>query len=79
VFFDGVHYGYSILELTRDAATFTIYAVDRDEDRADAARTVLRSFRVPTGQVAIEDVTPARTAPPIRDALARHLEGRLHA
>jgi alkaline phosphatase D len=59
-FFDGRAYGYSVLELTREAATFTILAVDKHEDRSDPATRVLRAFRVRAGTTDLEDVTAER-------------------
>lgn len=58
VFFDGQQYGYGILELTPEAATFTLMAVDKQEDRSDPTTRVLRAFRVTPGSLDLEDVTP---------------------
>lgn len=50
-------YGYGILELTREAATFTLKAVDKTNAADDVAAQVVRAFRVRAGTSEIVDVT----------------------
>ncbi|WP_254547059.1 alkaline phosphatase D family protein [Halomarina pelagica] len=55
-FFDAKYNGYSTLELTPEAATWTTYAVDDTVDRSGAARTVLRTYRIPEGRVELTEL-----------------------
>lgn len=48
-YFDSHHWGYSTVEFTREACTFTVQSVDKTTDAADAARRRLVRFRVPAG------------------------------
>ena len=66
-FFDSHHNGYSIVEFTRDACTYTAYAVDKTDDSADAERELLAAYRVPEGRVVLEDVTDEQRAAEDRD------------
>jgi alkaline phosphatase D len=56
-FFDGHHWGYSVVEFARDACTYVGYAVDKTTNGPDADRSVVAAYRVPEGEVALEDVT----------------------
>ena len=56
-FFDSHHWGYSVVEFTRDDCTYIGYAVDKTVDSPDADRSVVTAYRVPEGEVALEDVT----------------------
>jgi alkaline phosphatase D len=58
-FFDGHHWGYSVVEFTRDDCTYVGYAVDKTVDSPDADREVVVAYRVPDGVVQLEDVTDA--------------------
>ncbi len=44
-FFDTHEWGYSVVEFTRDACTYTAYAVDKTVDSAEADRTVVSRYR----------------------------------
>ncbi len=56
-FFDSHNWGYSVVEFTRDDCTYVAYAVDKTDDSPDADRSVLTAYRVPDGEVRLEDVT----------------------
>ncbi|MFC7045197.1 alkaline phosphatase D family protein [Halobacteriaceae archaeon GCM10025711] len=56
-FFNSHHWGYSVVEFTPDACTFSVYAVDKTVPAPQADRELLKRFRVPEGDVVIEDVT----------------------
>ena len=56
-FFNGHHWGYSVVEFTREDCTYVGYAVDKTDDSPDADRSVLTAHRVPRGEVALQDVT----------------------
>jgi alkaline phosphatase D len=56
-FFDSHHWGYSVVEFTRDACTYIGYAVDKTANDPDADRSVVTAYRVPEGEVELEDVT----------------------
>ena len=48
--------GYSIAEFTPEEFTWTTYAVDDTVDESDAARGVLRKYRVPERTVDLEEL-----------------------
>jgi len=56
-FFDSHHWGYSVVEFTPEECTYVGYAVDKTVDSPDADRDVVAAFRVPEGQVQLDDVT----------------------
>lgn len=56
-FFDSHNWGYSIVEFTREDCTYVGYAVDKTTNSTDADRSVLAAYRVPEGEVELEDVT----------------------
>jgi alkaline phosphatase D len=56
-FFDSHHWGYSVVEFARDACTYVGYAVDKTVNAPDADRSVVAAYRVPEGEVTLEDVT----------------------
>jgi len=56
-FFDGHNWGYSVVEFTDEACTYVGYAVDKTENSPDADRSVVAAYRVPEGEVVLEDVT----------------------
>jgi alkaline phosphatase D len=66
-FFDSHHNGYSLVEFTREACTYSAYAVDKTDDSADAEKELLAAYRVPEGQVVLEDVTAERRVAEERD------------
>lgn len=55
-FIDVKYNGYSIAEFTPEDFTWTTYAVDDTVDRPEAARGVLRKYRVPEGTVELEEL-----------------------
>ena len=61
-FFDSHHNGYSVVEFTRDACTYSAYAVDKTDGSADAEKELLAAYRVPEGRVTLENVTDERRA-----------------
>jgi len=56
-FFNSHHWGYSVVEFTREDCTYVGYAVDKTDDSPDADRSVLTAHRVPRGEVSLQDVT----------------------
>ena len=54
--FNWSRHGYTTVEFTDDAAVYTAYEVDRTVDAADAPKRLLRSYRVPEGEVEIEEL-----------------------
>jgi alkaline phosphatase D len=56
--FDSHHWGYSIVEWTSDACTYTVYAIDKTVDSAHATKELLAKLRVPEGCIEIENITP---------------------
>ncbi|HUQ68649.1 MAG TPA: alkaline phosphatase D family protein, partial [Planctomycetaceae bacterium] len=55
-FFDGQEWGYSIVEFTPTACTYTAYGVDKSVNSANAPRRLVRKLRVPVNRVQIEDL-----------------------
>lgn len=55
-FFDSSEWGYSVVEFTPEACTYTAYSVDKTVDSSDAEKRRLRTLRVPEGDVKIETV-----------------------
>jgi alkaline phosphatase D len=53
-FVDWHEHGYSIVEFTRDHATFTIYEVDKDVDSTTVEKRTLGRFRTPDGASTVE-------------------------
>jgi alkaline phosphatase D len=56
-FFDSHNWGYSVVEFTPEDCTYVGYAVDKTTHAADADREVVAAYRVPEGEVTLEDVT----------------------
>ena len=56
-FFDSHNWGYSVMEFTREHCTYVGYAVDKTENSPAAERDVVVAYRVPEGEVTLEDVT----------------------
>ena len=56
-FFDSHHWGYSVVEFTREDCTYVGYAVDKHTDSMAADREVVAAYRVPDGSVELNDVT----------------------
>lgn len=56
-FFNSHHWGYSVVEFTRDDCTYIGYSVDKTENSTDADRSVLTAQRVPRDEVTLQDVT----------------------
>jgi len=50
-------WGYSVVEFTREDCTYVAYSVDKTEDSPDADREVVVAYRVPDGEVELQDVT----------------------
>jgi alkaline phosphatase D len=55
--FDSHHWGYSVVEFTRDECTYVGYSVDKTVDSSDADREVLAAYRVREGDTELTDVT----------------------
>ena len=56
-FFDSHNWGYSVVEFTRGDCTYVGYAVDKTVGSPDADREVVAAYRVPEGEVELQDVT----------------------
>ena len=56
-FFDSHNWGYSVVEFTPANCTYVGYAVDKRVNSPDADRSVVAAYRVPEGDVDLEDVT----------------------
>ncbi|WP_254824384.1 alkaline phosphatase D family protein [Haloglomus halophilum] len=56
-FFDSHHWGYSVVEFTREDCTYVAYGVDKHENAMDAEREVIAAYRVPDEEVELIDVT----------------------
>lgn len=56
-FFDSHHWGYSVVEFTREHCTYVGCAVDKTVNSSDAERSVVVAYRVPEGAVNLVDVT----------------------
>jgi alkaline phosphatase D len=56
-FFDSHHWGYSVVEFTPEDCTYVGYGVDKTVDSPDADREVVAAYRVPEGEVELQDVT----------------------
>jgi alkaline phosphatase D len=56
-FFDSHKWGYSVVEFTREDCTYIGYAVDKTVNSPDADRSVVAAYRVPEGDVTLDDVT----------------------
>lgn len=54
-FFDSTIWGYSVVEFTDDACTYTVYSVDKSVNES-ATKRRLETLRVPEGNVEIESV-----------------------
>ncbi|WP_380676364.1 alkaline phosphatase D family protein [Salinigranum sp. GCM10025319] len=54
-FLDSTHFGYSIIEFSRDDCTWDVYWVDKTVNAASVDSTHAYSVRVPAGEYAIED------------------------
>jgi alkaline phosphatase D len=52
-------YGYTVLEFTRSGCTYTAYGVDRSDDSVNASRTLLRTYRVPSGRPELQEFATA--------------------
>jgi hypothetical protein len=53
--------GYTTIEFTDDESVYTAYEVDRTVDAADAPKRLLRSYRVPSGEVRIQELNGSQT------------------
>ncbi|USZ69724.1 alkaline phosphatase D family protein (plasmid) [Halorussus salilacus] len=54
--FDSSNWGYAVVEVNREELVYSAYAVDRSVDSADVPKRLLRRYRVPAGEVAMEEV-----------------------
>ncbi|PSQ35472.1 alkaline phosphatase [Halobacteriales archaeon QS_9_70_65] len=59
--FDWSRSGYTTIEFTDDGAVYTAYEVDRSVDAADAPKRLLRAYRVPEGEVELQELNGSRT------------------
>ena len=68
-FFNAKYNGYAIAEFTHEEATWSAYAVDDTVDEPDAPRALLRKFRIPEGEVTLEELEAAEGLPndPLND------------
>jgi alkaline phosphatase D len=56
-FFNSHRCGYAVVEFTRDDCTYVGYSVDKTVDSAAAARDVVAAYRLPDGDLELENVT----------------------
>lgn len=56
-FFDGYHWGYSVIEVTRTFCEYRTYSVDKTVDSPAAARTLLKRLRVLRDRTRLWDLT----------------------
>ncbi len=56
-YFDSHHWGYSVVEFTREECTFAAYSVDKTVNEPDADRELLVAYRVPEGVTNLEEIT----------------------
>ncbi|MFQ3319763.1 MAG: alkaline phosphatase D [Natronomonas sp.] len=56
-FFDSHNWGYSVVEFDRDECRYIGYAVDKTDNSSDADREVVVAYRVPDGDVTLEEIT----------------------
>jgi alkaline phosphatase D len=61
-YFDSHHNGYSVVEFTPEACTYAAYAVDKTTNSRSANKELLAAYRVPEGQVDLENVTAEKRA-----------------
>ena len=54
-FFDSAHWGYSVIEFTRDDCTWDVYWVDKTENAHDAECVPTYRARVPLGEYVVQD------------------------
>jgi len=59
--FNWSRHGYTTIEFTDDAAVYSAYEVDRTVDAADAPKRLLRSYRVPEGEVELQELNGKQT------------------
>ncbi len=56
VSFDSRKWGYSVVEFTPDYCIHRTYSVDKRTNARDAKRKLFKEFRIPNGEIAIEEV-----------------------
>ena len=52
--FDSHHWGYSVVEFTPDAATYSVYGVDKTDDSSEANKQLLARYRCPAGDYRLQ-------------------------
>ena len=52
-------HGYAIVEFSPEECVYSVYGVDKDRNDPDATRRLAARYRVPDGEVRLNDVTPA--------------------
>ena len=55
-FFNSELWGYSIVEFNREYCEYTAYSVDKADNSAEAAETIIRKIRTPSGSHQFIDV-----------------------
>lgn len=55
-FFDSHEWGYSVVEFTPDYCIHRTYSVDKRTNARDAKRKLFKEFRIPNGEIEIEEV-----------------------
>ncbi|MFC7154780.1 alkaline phosphatase D family protein [Halomarina halobia] len=66
--FNSSRWGYCTVTVTPDACLYTAYGVDRTIDSADAPKTLLGSYRVPSGSVELREYRRNRLDSLVGDA-----------
>jgi alkaline phosphatase D len=65
-FFDSHHWGYSVVEFTREDCTFAAYSVDKTEHDPEAEQSLVVAYRVPEGESTLVEITDEYRAGPTR-------------
>jgi alkaline phosphatase D len=55
-FFDGEHWGYSTVVFTKKYCEYTVFDIDKSQNKADVPKKVLKRLRVPVDKVKIDEV-----------------------
>jgi alkaline phosphatase D len=59
--FNWSRHGYTTVDFTDDAAVYTAYEVDRTVDCAETPKQLLRSYRVPEGEIEMQELKGSQT------------------
>lgn len=74
--FNSSRWGYTVVDMTRSALTYTAYEVDRADDSADADKRLLRAYRVPTGEYELQEFRSPPLDGTVGDLVAASVAGQ---